>query len=105
MMERYGWRTDQVGSEPFTPLSVQVQQARAAGQAVARISVNAGTALDYGSVKVSVNVTIECPQNEGSINLAGESAFWKAVELVNDAASHVGAPQLPLAGAAHVNQR
>lgn len=94
VMQRYGWTTDQVGSEPFTPLAAQVAQARAQGQGVAKVTVSAGTAHDYGAVKVSVTVSVECPQNEGSINLAGEAAFWKAAELVNDAASFVGAPTL-----------
>jgi hypothetical protein len=93
-LERYGWKSDQVGSEPFSPLSAQVAQARAAGYATSKVSVTAGTSHDYGSLKVSVTVTVECPQTEAAINLAGEASFWKAVELVNDAASFIEAPPL-----------
>ena len=95
MMERAGWATEQVGSEPFTPLSGLVAGCRQRGEAVAKVTTTVGTAQDFGVLKVSFTVSVECPQTEAAINLAGEAAYRKAVELVNDAAEHVGLPGLP----------
>jgi hypothetical protein len=93
-LEKYGWKTEEVGGEPFHPLALQAQQARAAGASVARVSVTAGTAMNYGEVKVSFTVSLDCLQQEASINLAGEAAFLKAVELVNDGARMLGITEL-----------
>lgn len=49
---------------------------------------------EYSRVKCSVTVSLKCPQAEALINKAGELAFRKALELVNDGMSHL-APELP----------
>ena len=90
VMEKYGWKADVVGREPFTPLAAVSQAARAKGQSVARVGVTVGTSAEFGACKASFTVTVDCPQDEQSINLAAESVFIKATELVNDAASHLG---------------
>lgn len=89
-LEKYGWKTEEVGAEPFHPLALQAQQARASGQSVARVSVTAGTSENYGERKVSFTVSLDCVQQEAAINMAGEVAFFKALELVNDAAGVLG---------------
>jgi hypothetical protein len=89
-LEKYGWKVEEVGAEPFHPLALQAQQARASGQSVARVSVTAGTAESYGERKVSFTVSLDCVQQEAAINMAGEVAFFKALELVNDAAGVLG---------------
>lgn len=94
-LEKYGWKNETVGNEPFHPLALQVQHARAEGLAVARVSANVGTSHDFGNVKVGFIVTIECVQTDATINLAGESAFLKALELTNDGARFLGIPELP----------
>lgn len=83
------------GSEPFKPLEELVMHNRAQGMPIARVSLTVGASEDYGAVKVSATVSLECPQQESCINLAGEVAFKKARELVNDMASHVGVTPLP----------
>jgi hypothetical protein len=97
-LEKYGWKMEQVGSEPFHPLALQAQQARAQGGAISRITANVGTSHDFGNVRVSFNVSIECVQSEATMNLAGESAFLKALELTNDGARFLGIPELPEPG-------
>jgi hypothetical protein len=93
-LTKYGWSTEVAGAEPFHPLSWQAQQARAAGESVARISSTVGTAVQYGEVKCSFTVSIECVQSEATINLAGEAAFLKALELTNDGARFLGIDEL-----------
>jgi hypothetical protein len=93
-LEKYGWRADEVGNEPFHPLALQAQQARANGQSVARISTTVGTSEGYGDIKVSFTVSVDCVQAEATMNLAGEAAFLKAVELVNDSARFLGMTEL-----------
>lgn len=50
----------------------------------AKVTYTVSRSLGYGELKCSATVTIECPQTEGYINMAGELAFEKAKELVND---------------------
>jgi hypothetical protein len=59
------------------------------------MSCTVGTSEDYGSVKVTFTVSIDCVQNEPSMNLAGEAIFLKAAELVNDGARVLGISELP----------
>lgn len=90
VLRKYGWNTEEVGNDPFHPLDLQAQQARVNQQSVARVSMTAGTAADYGSVKVTCSVSVDCPQTDASISLAGEAAFMKCLELVNDGAEFLG---------------
>ena len=50
----------------------------------ARVSINISHSEDFGAIKVSANVTLNCDQNEPTINRAGELAFLKARELMED---------------------
>jgi hypothetical protein len=93
-LTKYGWDSSVVGAEPFHPLGLQAQLARAAGQSVSRVTATVGTSQSYGDVKVSFTVSVECVQQEGAINLAGEVAFLKALELTNDAARFLGIQEL-----------
>lgn len=93
-LEKYGWKAEEVGNEPFHPLALQAQQARVNGQSVARVSTTVGTAEDYGNMKVSFTVSVDCVQQEATMNLAGESIFLKALELVNDGARFLGMSEL-----------
>ena len=95
LIEKYGLKTEQVGEDPFAFLRNGAGHSKANDTPTARISTTVGTSTDYGAVKVSFTVSVECNQDEGSMNMAAESIYRKAVELTNDAASHVGLPQLP----------
>lgn len=94
LFKRYGYQFDIAGAEydPFQTLAAQAQQA---GLPVINVNCNVGAAREYGEVKCGFSVTVACPQTEKNIDMAGEMAFRKAVELTNDAASHLGLPQLP----------
>ncbi len=60
----------------------------------ARISMTVSRSIEYGEIKCSATVTIECPQKEAYVNLAGEVAFSKALELTNDGMSQFGLPRI-----------
>lgn len=94
IIEKYGWKETEVGSDPFHPLAVQARQAHANGQPVARVNMNVGTSHDFGNVKVGASVTIDCLQNDATISMAGECAFMKSLELVNEGAAYLGIPPL-----------
>lgn len=89
VFERHGYQVNEEGTDidPFLWLAMQC---KARGEAVAVVTYK--TQLDFG--KASCSVTISCPQDEQSINLAGELAFRKALELTNDGASVIGEPPL-----------
>lgn len=94
MLSRHGYVIEQAGAahDPFSILAVK---SKAEGQATAKVSFTVGTSREYGEIKCSATVTIEAPQDEANINMAGEAAYRKALELTNDAASQLGIPQLP----------
>lgn len=92
LLKRYGYQTEVAGAapDPFTTLAQQTE-----GQTSVNINCNVGSAKEYAEVKVGFSVTVTCPQTEQHMNMAGELAFRKAVELHNDAASYLGLPPLP----------
>ena len=55
----------------------------------ATVSMSVGRSLEYGNVKVTANVSLQCDQDEGTIDRAGELAFRKACEFMNDGFSIV----------------
>ena len=57
---------------------------------LARISISVGEGLEYGSLKVSANVTLSCDQNEETIDKALELAFYKALEAERDGFGELG---------------
>lgn len=94
MLERHGYVVEFPGAS-IDPLAMLAAHAQASGIPVAHVTFNVGSSLEYGAVKCSVSVTLACPQTEQALNTATETAFRKAVELVNDGASHLGLPLLP----------
>jgi len=79
--------------EPFSTLAYHAS----ASPNPARVTVNVGSGVDYNQVKVSVTINVVCPQREDFIQLAAESAFLKALEMVNEASATLGIPTLPKA--------
>lgn len=53
----------------------------------ASVSMTVGRSFNYGEVKVTAHVTLQCDQNKATIDKAAEMAFQKAVEYVNDGLS------------------
>jgi hypothetical protein len=95
VMTKFGWSQTTHGAEPFTPLARLAEAARAEQRPISRVSMTVGTSAEFGSIKCSCTITVECPQDEGAISLAGEVVFMKALELVNDSANYLGIPTLP----------
>lgn len=92
-LQRRGWISHETGEniDPFAQLGSMVTGAAAK----ARVTYTMGTSREYGEVKCGCTVAIDCPQNEPSIDLAGELAYRKALELTNDGASQLEIPRLP----------
>ncbi len=93
LLQRYGIQEEQTG-QAVDPFFLLVQQAKAAGIPTAGVTVQTTCGSDFGQVKVVVSVHLNCVQHEGSLNMAGELAFRKALELTNDGARILGIPQL-----------
>lgn len=62
----------------------------------ASVSSTVRRAMPYSEFVVSFTVTLRCPQGERFLNLAGQLAYEKAKELVNDGYCNVvtDAPRL-----------
>jgi hypothetical protein len=90
-LERHGVQGLQQGVD-YDPFALLAQQAQAPA---ANVHVSVGSNLEYGAVKCTVSVTLSCPQNEKCIEMAGELAFRKAVELHNSGAEAMDIPLLP----------
>jgi len=91
VLQQHGYQVETTDGTDIDPFLWLAQQAKARGEAVATISYR--TSLEFSTV--ACTVTISCPQDEHSINLAGEIAFRKAHELTNDGANLMGEPPLP----------
>lgn len=50
----------------------------------AKVTVGYSEALDYGAIKVSVTVSLECDQTDEMVEEAGRVGYYKARELVDD---------------------
>lgn len=61
----------------------------------ARVSFSYTLGVEFGTEKVAATVTLDCDQTESVIDRAGELAFTKAVELVNDAWSELTRKKTP----------
>jgi len=94
MLKRYGYEQAVAGSE-IDPFMMVGQQSQQSGLPAINVNCNMGSSLEYGEVKCGFSVTVTCPQTEPSINMAGEMVYRKAIELTNDAATHLGLPLLP----------
>jgi hypothetical protein len=94
ILQRHGMDTDELAdgwdADPFDML------ARGCDPVHATISFSAkANNPDYGITGVQVHVSMMCPQDERSMNLAAELCFRKVIELLNPAAASIGVPQLP----------
>jgi len=83
-----------LNGDPFAALAQQAHAWKEAGYEPARVNVTASNSLDYGQGKVSVLVSIACPQTEQHIQMATEAGFLKALEMVNEASDTIGIPAL-----------
>ncbi len=93
-LQRAGYVLEEAGAS-YDPFFLLGQKARQNGVGIAKVSYTVGTSREYGETKCSCTVSIECPQDEKNIELAGEVAYRKALELTNDGASQLEIPQLP----------
>jgi hypothetical protein len=80
-----------VERDPFMHLAYLsgIEQVRSA-----RVSMTVARAIEYGEIKCSATISIDCPQKEAYIDLASEVAFKKALELVNDGMTQFGLPRI-----------
>lgn len=93
VLERHGYTVQEgVEPDPFLFLAQQAKEAQERGEPITTVSAKANSP-EYSVV--GFHVTITCPQDERSINLAGEIAFRKVHELTNDGASVTGVQPLP----------
>jgi len=65
----------------------KVQECRAQGLPVARLSSMISRGIEYGEVRCSFTVSIECPQTKDYMDQAAELLFQKALEYTNDGMS------------------
>lgn len=68
--------------------------AKAAGCPTARIAMSVTHGIEYGEIKCSATVSIECAQSKEHMDNAALLAFKAAVEYANDGMSYL-APNLP----------
>lgn len=94
LLKRHGFPDVYQNGEEVDPFSMLC--AANDGKPLATISYTTKTNHpDYGAVSCGLHVSIHCPQDERSLNLAAELCFRKTLELFNPAAAAVGSPQLP----------
>jgi len=82
----------QLTEDPFILLATRVANTLAANDKypVARVNLGLTNGADYGTLKVHVSLTIPVLPMEADISLAGEAAFIKARQMVNEASAALG---------------
>jgi len=92
---RYGM-ADQLAQGVITedPFTAMATYAKNGGLPHATVSINMGTAVDFGKQKFSVTITAPCPAGEAPISFLTEAAFILAKRLVNQGAETLGLPSL-----------
>jgi hypothetical protein len=89
---------EQLVQNPFLVLGWEAKLHRENnGIPMSRVSCTVQRAVAYGDIKVSFTVSMECPQSEPFIDLAGHVVYEKAKELTDDAFCGIveGAVRLP----------
>lgn len=81
--------------DPFELLAKRAAQGEAVGQPSGRVTFTMNNAGDYGAPKVSVTLTIPVLCTEADISIAGEAAFIKSHQMVNEASAAIQLPLLP----------
>jgi len=66
--------------DPFSSLQQAVQTATSK----ARVSVTIQRSIQYGEVKCSFTLSVDCPQEKSAMDYAAEHVFIQAVQYVND---------------------
>jgi len=95
MLKRAGYVVEEVAGVEYDPFMMLAQQAQQQGLPISHLNCHMGTSREYGETKCGFSVSVSYPQTEKNIDMAAEMAFRKALELTNDAASHLGLPPLP----------
>jgi hypothetical protein len=72
-------------ADPIRAAVLNAKYGQQQGGGITRINCTVQRAVAYGDVKVSFNVSIECPQQENWIDFAAHVIFTKAKELTDDA--------------------
>ncbi len=96
-VERYPdvWQDSGTCPDPFDSLRKQSSKF----PPHARLEYNTHRSIEVtggpkpGWIKCSVTINIACPQTERHIDFAGEVAFMKTLELMNDGLSHLTGDQ------------
>ena len=78
-------------SEPddVAPITKATDWARANSETVAVVTVSAQRSTEYGGVKCTVGVTLECPQTNEWIKHTAKVGFKLALEFTNDGFSYL----------------
>ncbi len=96
ILQRQGFTPTAENGEEIDPFLMLITNAVQENRPPATISYSVkSNHPDYAIVGCQVHVSIHCPQDERSMNLAAEICFRKAIELFNPAAATIGSPQLP----------
>lgn len=78
-----------VSPDPFSLLAAKAQQQ---GEATTNVHCHLDNGIDYGQTKCGFGATINCPQDEKSMDMAAELVFRKAHEWVTSASSQLEIP-------------
>lgn len=83
-----------VTEDPFELLAKRAWLSEESKVPSARMTLTLNNAGDYGAPKISVTLSVPVLCVEADISLAGEVAFIKAHQMVNEASAAIGLPPL-----------
>lgn len=81
-------------TDPFAWLAEKAVEYKAQGLPTVRITCSPTGGTDYGQVKLNFSITIECPQTDAHVMMAGEAAFLRAKQLLDEGSENMGIPKI-----------
>jgi len=80
-------------TDPFAYLASEAMRYKSEGLPTVRMTCSPTGGTDYGQVKLNFSMTIECPQTDAHIMMAGEACFCRAKQLLDDGSDDMGIPR------------
>jgi len=93
VFQKYSLDPTSGGGDPFTYLANEAAYAKTKGLPTTRVTCSPTSGADYGQLKCNFSITIECPQTDAHIMMAGEVAFRRAKQLLDDGSEDMGIPK------------
>lgn len=94
IISQHGVEAHEQGTLEEDPFALLARRATDSDNVHGQVAMTLGNSTNYAQIKVSITLTIPVAMTEQDISLAGEAAFIKLHQMVNEASDALGIPAL-----------